>query len=121
MSTPITLTFLPDEYKPLLDGRIKATMRTSPVLKRGDEFYAGATGLRCRVTSVRHLSVGQIVAMHYRSMGFSSHEDAFIAWRELHPHIGHLLNDKVYFYRFEQVPNQAAPTQDKAVAMMWHG
>ena len=116
MSTPITLTFLPDEYKPLLDGQITATIRLGLDLKPGDKFYAGSTGLLCRITSARRLSVGQAVTMHYRAMGFASRNEALIRWHKLHPHIGHLLHHRVGFYRFEQVPDQTVPMHAKATA-----
>jgi hypothetical protein len=77
-------------------------MRTKLTLKRGDTFYAGQTGLLCRITSVSKLSVAQALT-HYRELGFASHEEAFIQWQQLHPFIGKRLHYKVFFYRFEVV------------------
>ena len=96
----VHLEFTPDEDLPLLQGRITATLRTKLLGRPGDYFYAGRTGMRCTITSIRGLAVGPAAVMYYNRMGFESPERFLTFWRRIHPYIGHDLTRRAFLYEF---------------------
>jgi len=96
----ICLEFFPDQDRLLLEGKIRATLRIARDVQIGDCFYAGRTGLRCRITSIKAIAVGRAAAMYHQKLGYNTTADFLSFWRQAHPYIGLNLARKAFLITF---------------------
>lgn len=105
------IAFTPQDILPLLDGRIRAVLRRQFSGKVGDTFYAGESGLLCRVTRIEHLPISRAAVIHHSRLGFTSPQDVLADWQRHHPHIGHRHDLPTFYVEFEPVYQGGDPCQ----------
>lgn len=98
----VSLGFFPDEEKLLLEGKINATLRVKTFgAQVNDYFYAGCTGLKCRITSIGPIAVGPAAEMYCQRLGYRTAQEFLSFWQETHPRTRNDLTQLVFLISFK--------------------
>lgn len=87
-----------DVERGILNGTVRATIRTRREVEPGDSVRAHTLGLDLTIDSVIPGKVGDLLVKWHKRLGFKDTETAFREWKTIHPHAP--MNRVVYLYTF---------------------
>ena len=85
----------------LLCGNKTATSRNKNYGKSGDVFHV--QNMAFEIYSIEYLKLVTVAFMHFREEGATGPQEFIDVWTELHPKVGFIPSQKVYFHKFKRI------------------
>ena len=85
----------------LLSGNKTATSRNKKYGRPGDVFHV--QNVVFEIESIEYLKLMNVAYMHYKEEGATGSQEFINVWTELHPKVGFIPSQKVYFHKFRRI------------------
>ena len=87
--------------KLLLSGNKTATSRNKRYGRKGDVFHV--QNMVFEIESIEYLKLVTVAFTHYKDEGATGSQEFIDVWTELHPKVGFIPSQKVYFHKFRRI------------------
>jgi len=85
----------------LLAGNKTATSRNKIYGRKGDVFHV--QDMAFEIDSIEYIKLMKVAYMYFREEGATGSQEFINVWTELHPKVGFIPSQKVYFHKFRMI------------------